>query len=79
MVKYKTIWIKIKGLKTELNALSVYDDKYIKTKIGTYSDKAYTHSLGLNEPEDGECKSFSHFHWFITCIWQQILFASISR
>ena len=41
--KYKTIWIKIKDLKNiELNALPVYDDRYIKTKIRTYGDKVYT-------------------------------------
>ena len=31
--KYKTIWIKIEDLKNiELNALPVYDDRYIKIK-----------------------------------------------
>ena len=31
--KYKTIWTKIEDLKNiELNALPVYDDKYIKKK-----------------------------------------------
>ena len=31
--KYKTIWSKVEDLKkAELNALPVYDDKYIKTK-----------------------------------------------
>ena len=41
--KYKAIWPKIESLKnTELNALPVYDDRYIKTIIRTYSDKVYT-------------------------------------
>ena len=32
--KYKTIWTKNEDLKNiELNALSVYDDRYIKPKI----------------------------------------------
>ena len=32
--KYKAIWTKIEDLKNiELNALPVYDDRYIKTKI----------------------------------------------
>ena len=35
--KYKAIWSKIEGLKNiKLNALPVYDDKYIKTKISLY-------------------------------------------
>ena len=34
--KYKAIWIKIEHLKNiELNALSVYDDRYMKTEIRT--------------------------------------------
>ena len=40
--KYKTIWTKIEDLKNiELNALPVYDDRYIKTKTRTYDDKVY--------------------------------------
>ena len=32
--KYRAIWIQIKDLKkNKLNALPVYDDRYIKTKI----------------------------------------------
>ena len=50
--KYKAIWTKIKDLRNiELNALPVYDDTYIKTKIRTYSDKVYTNFLGLNVAE----------------------------
>ena len=37
----------------ELNALTVYDDRYIKTKIRTYGDKDYTNFRELNVPEDG--------------------------
>ena len=34
--KYKAIWTKIEALKNvKLNALPVYDDRYIKTKIRT--------------------------------------------
>ena len=45
--KYKAIWTKIEDLKNiELNALPVYDDRYIKTKIRTYGDKVYTNFLG---------------------------------
>ena len=57
--RYKVMWTKIENLKNiELNALPVYDDRYIKTKIKTYGDKAYTKFLGLNVPEDDiECES----------------------
>ena len=38
--KYKAIWTKIEDLKNiELNALPVYDDRCIKTKIKTYGIK----------------------------------------
>ena len=43
----------------KLNALPVYDDRHIKTKIRTYGDKVYTNFFGLNVPEDDiECQSF---------------------
>ena len=59
--KYTTIWTKIENLKNiELNALLVYDDRYIKTKIRTYDDKVYTNFCSLNVPEDVvECESFT--------------------
>ena len=59
--KDKTIWTKIEDLKnTELNALPVYDDRYIKIKIRTYGDKVYTNFPGLNVLEDDiECESFT--------------------
>ena len=59
--KYKAIWNKIEDLKnTELNALPVYDDKYIKTKIRTYVHKVYISFRGLNVPEDDiECESLT--------------------
>ena len=61
MEKYKAIWTKIEDLKnTELNALPVYDDRYIKSKIRTYGDKIYTNFCDLNVPEDDiECESFT--------------------
>ena len=38
--KYKAIWAKIEDLKNiKLNALPVYDDRYIKTKLRTFGDK----------------------------------------
>ena len=58
--EYKTIWTKIEDLKgIELNALPVYDNRYIKTKLITYGDKVHTNFRSLNMPEDGvECESF---------------------
>ena len=59
--KYETIQSKTKDLKNiKLNALPVYDDRYVKTKIRTYSDKVYTNFRGLNVSEDDEeCESFT--------------------
>ena len=59
--KYKAIWTNIENLKNiKLFALPVYDDRFIKTKIRTYSDKVYTNFRGLNVPEDDiECESFT--------------------
>ena len=59
--KYKTIWTKIEDLKNiKLNALLVYDDRYVKTKIRIYGDKVNTNFRGLNVPEDDiECESFT--------------------
>ena len=59
--KYKAIWTKIQNLKNiELNALPVYDYRYIKTKIRTYVNKVYTNFRGLNVPEDDiEFESFT--------------------
>ena len=59
--KYKTIQTNIKDLKNiELNALPVYDDRYIKTKIRKYDYKVYTNFHGLNVPEGNiECESFT--------------------
>ena len=45
----------------ELNALPVYDDRSIKTKIRTYGNKVYNF-CSLNVPEDGaECESLLSF------------------
>ena len=59
--KYKAIWTKIEDLKNvKLNALPVYDDRHIETKIRTYDDKVYTNFRGLNMPEDDlECESLT--------------------
>ena len=59
--KYKAIWTNIEDLKNiNLNALPVYDDRYIKTKIRTFGDKVYPNFRGLNVPEDDiECEFFT--------------------
>ena len=58
---YKTICNRIEDLKNiELNALLVYDNRYIKNKIRTNDDKVYINFRGLNVPEDDiECESFT--------------------
>ena len=44
----------------ELNALPVYNDRYIKTKVTACSDKVYTDFHGLNVSEEYiECESFT--------------------
>ena len=41
-----------------MNALPVFDDRYLETKVRTYGDIVYTYFRGLNVPEDGvECES----------------------
>ena len=59
--KCKSIWTKIEDLKDiELNTLLVYDDRYIKIKIGAYGDQVYTNFCSLNMPKDGmQCESFT--------------------
>ena len=55
--KYKAIWTRIEDLENiELNVLPVYDARYIKAKIRTYSNKPYTNVCGLKVTEDDiEC------------------------
>ena len=55
--KYKAIWTQVKYLKDiKVNALPVYDIRFIKTKIRTYGNKVYTYFRGSNVPEDDkEC------------------------
>ena len=46
--KYKAIWTKIEDLKNiKLNALPVYDDRFIKSKIRTFGGKIYTNLLSF--------------------------------
>ena len=52
---YLKICNKIKSLiKKELNSESVYNDKYIKTKIKIYNDKVYTNFQHNKIPKDNE-------------------------
>ena len=47
LIKSKNFWTKIEDLKSiKLNALSAYDDIYIKIKIRTYGDRIYTNFRG---------------------------------
>ena len=61
--KYEAIWTKIEDLKNiKINALPLYDDRYIKIKIRTFGtkNKVYTNFRGLNVPQDDiECESFN--------------------
>ena len=78
----KLFGLRLKTLKkVKLNPLSVYDDRYIKTKIRRYGDRAYTNFHGLNVPEDDiECESFTVTSIdSLLCIREQILSASIFR
>ena len=59
--KLKAIFTSIGDFKNiELNALPVFDERYIETKIRTYDDEVYTNFRGLNVPEkDKECESLT--------------------
>ena len=59
--KNKAIWARIEDfLKNELIALPVYDDRYTKIKMKTYSDNVYANFRGLNVLEDEtEYESFT--------------------
>ena len=74
LVKYKIIWSKIERLKNiELNALSVYDDEYMKNKRRPYTDKVYTNSRRVNVLEYNiECKSFTAM-FFILYFYPKII------
>ena len=49
-----------------MNPLTVYDDRYIKTKIRMYGDNIYTNFCCFNVAEDGvECKSFYENKYYL--------------
>ena len=72
--KYKVIWKKIEDSKNiVLNALPVYDDRYIKIKIRTYGDKVYNNFRGLNVPgDDIEYKIFKSSFLLILYLYTKI-------
>ena len=43
----------------ELDALPVYGDRYVQSKMKIYSDKVYANFGGLDVPEDG-AQCFGH-------------------
>lgn len=56
----KSFGLRWETYKSELDALPVCNDKYIKTKIITYGDKVYANFCGLYVPQDGiECAFFT--------------------
>ena len=59
--KYKAVWTKTDDLKNiELDALPLYDNRYMKAKISTYGSKVYNNFRDLNGSEDDiECESFT--------------------
>ena len=59
--KYKTFWTKIGDLKNiKLDALPVYNDRYIGTRKRAYGNNVYTNFRGLNVREDDmKCESFT--------------------
>ena len=53
--KYSEIWDKSKSLiKKEFNSESVYNDKYIGTKIKIYNNRVYTNFQHNKIPRDNE-------------------------
>ena len=77
--KYKTIQIKIKGLlNIKLNALTIYDDRYIKDKIRTYGDEVYTNFNSLNVPENGaECESYTNISIDLLLVYEKKYYLQI--
>ena len=55
--KYEDIWTKLKNIK--LNVLTVYDDRYMKTKIRTYQDKVYINFCDFNMQDEIDLGSFT--------------------
>ena len=56
--KYKAIWAKTENLNNiEINYLSVYDGRNIKTQIRRHDDKPYSNFRSSNAPgDDIECE-----------------------
>ena len=57
--KYKTISSKIGDLQNiEMNALAIYDERYIKTITRAYDNKVQTNFRGFNVPQVNLLQSF---------------------
>ena len=70
------MWTKSEVFKNiKLNAISVYDGRYIKIKIRAYGHKVYTNFLGLNF----HIIFYSLFYWFFIYLRKLILSASIFK
>ena len=74
MIGYQkhNIWTNIEDLKNiKLNALPVYDDRYIEKKTTVYGDKAYTNFCGSYVPKDDiECESFTFISVYFLLIYK---------
>ena len=63
----------------KLKALSVYDDRYIKTKIRTYGDKVYLNFCDLNSSIHDISKSEAIHLLKILCLIIVDIYKSISN
>ena len=81
LMKYKTVWTKIESLKDiEFNALLVYDDRYIKTKIKTYGGKVYTNFCGLIVPEDGvKCEFLTSLRLILYLVMETNIIYNVNK
>ena len=77
---YKAIWTKIEDLKNiEVDSSPVYDNRYTKTKIGTYGDKIYANSRDLNVPKDDiECEYFTVISIYSLLVYNEKYYLQVS-
>ena len=81
LMKYKTVWTKIESLKDiEFNALLVYDDRYIKTKVKTYGGKVYTNFCRLIVPEDGvKCEFLTSLRLILYLVMETNIIYNVNK
>ena len=61
-----------------MNALTIYDDRYIKDKIRTYGDEVYTNFNSLNLPENGaECESYTNISVDLLLVYEKKYYLQI--